>query len=240
MGAELAKLPVRTDGNNQGKPVPQGNGGQPPARPQPADRNSSSPRTPARPDPDARGSGNGGTAPAGKAEEKANAGLASVTGAPPVPETPKKKQRKPRAKKKEEPASFNAQQITALLVSISSIFASRQGFEMFAISEQEAETIANPLSNIIAKNENFAALGEHADGIALVTACIVVMLPRFMLFFEVRKQNKKKGELALVRTDRTDNKKGESATDNRKPVGNRSPQPAHDADGIFAAIPSVF
>jgi len=192
-------------------------------------------RTPA-----ATASGNtpAGTA-AGKTAEKAQSvGLASVT-PPPVPEAPKKKQqRKPRQKKQEQPTSFNAQQISALIVSVSAIAASRPDLEMFAISEMEAMQIATPLANMIAKNENLAGLGEHADAIALVTAAFVIMAPRLMIYFDRQKEKKLKaaGGMKLVRTD---TQKATGNGDSGK-AARSAPAPSEiDGNSIYAAMPPI-
>lgn len=242
MGAELAKLSGNPNGENRGNANPV----RPAAAPAPAgaaNRNSATRSTPARPAADARGSeprADGGKTPA---EKEGLSGLAVLNGAPPTPATPQKKQqRKPRAAKKKEPdTGFNTEQITALIVALSSIFASRPGLEMFMISETEAATIAKPLSNIIAKNENLAGLGEHADGIALVTACIVVMLPRVMLYMDNQKQKKiaASGGVQLVRTDKQ-NKSGQGSGNNRKPVEPSPGRTTNDVDGIFAVLPAVL
>ena len=191
-------------------------------------------RTPA-----AAGSGStpAGTA-AGAAEEKKVSGLAAVT-PPPVPETPKKKQRKPRQPKKQEtPSSFNADQITALIVSLSSIFATREGLEMFVISEMEARQIANPLANMIEKSEQLKGLSEHADGIALVTACVVIMLPRVMLYMDAQKQKKIKaaGGAKLVRTDTDERKSNANSRSTDRAVAHDT---ENDGNSIFAAMPSI-
>lgn len=240
MGNELAKLPVRTDGNNQGGINAQRTPAPTPTQPQRPDRDSNPARTPARTPAPARTADGAGTG-AGKAEEKKTAGLAVLTDAPPVPDTPKKqRKRKAPAKKKDEPQSFNAQQITALIVSISSIFASREGLEMFTLSELEAQQIATPLANIIAKNEKFSGVSEHADAIALVTACFVVMIPRFMLYFDAQKQKKLKAAGGVKLVDNRKNEKRESAGGAGKSAGVSTPQPAANDFSISASIPSIL
>lgn len=241
MGAESSKLPVRADGNNQGgvntqrTPAPA-----PAAQPQRPDRNSAAAGAGTRTPAPARTAD--GTAGAGKTqEEKKPAGLAVLTEAPPVPEAPKKQQRKKRTpKKKDEPTSFNAQQITALIVSISSIFASREGLEMFALSELEAQQIATPLANIIAKNEKLSGVSEHADAIALVTACFVVMVPRLKLYFDAQKQKKIKAAGGVRLVDNRKDEKRESAGNSGKPAGASTPQPAVDDFRLSSAIPSLI
>lgn len=241
MGNELAKLPVRPNGNSQGGTNPPQRPAAP-SRPNAADRNSAAAGTAARPAAAAAGSGAAAGAGSGAAEKEKFSGLAPVTDTPPIPEAPKKKQRKPRTntKKKEDNTSFNADQITALIVSLSSIFASRQGLEMFAITDIEARQIATPLSNIIAKNEKLNGMSEHADAIALVTACIVVMAPRFMLFFETQKQKKLKAAGGMKIVDKRKDENRESKGNDRKPTGTGSRSTENDVDGIFTSIPAII
>ena len=212
-----------------------GTGGSAPGKQ--ASRNSSSP-APGTGNAPAAGSGTpAGGKTAGTAEEKKVSGLASVT-PPPVPETPKKKQRKPRQKKQETPSSFNADQITALIVSMSSIVASRPGLDMFAISDMEAKQIATPLSNMIAKSEQLKQLSEHADALALVTACIVVMAPRIMLYLDAQKQKKLNaaGGVKLVRTDNENRKNDGSSSKSDRPAPRK---PENDVSGLYAAMPPI-
>lgn len=112
----------------------------------------------------------------------------------PLPNEPKtKKTKKTRSKKDNN--IVTVEQITALLVATSSIVASRENCQHWLITENEAKQIAEPLANIIAKNENLKALGEHADAIALVTACLMVFTPRIFTTVMLNKQNKPKKEI---------------------------------------------
>lgn len=187
--------------------------------------------------PTAGGSGTPAGKGTGTAEKEKLSGLASVT-PPPVPDTPKKKQRKPRQSKKQDTnTSFNADQISALIVSLSSIVASRPGLEMFAITDIEAKQIATPLANMIAKSEQLKALSEHADAMALVTACFVIMAPRIMLYFNQQKEKKLKaaGGAKLVRTD----EKAKTHGDHRESVRNTADAVSYDVSPLFAAIPAI-
>ena len=190
--------------------------------------------------------GTGGTAPAGgstggkaggKAEKEKTSGLASIN-PPPVPDSPKKKQRKPRQKKEDKSTTFNASQLSALIVSLSAIVASRPGLEMFVISEIEAQQIATPLANMIAKSEQLSQLSEHADALALVTATFVIMAPRMMMYFDAQKQRRLKaaGGVKLVRTDTQDAKSGR---DSGKPGEHSSRNTADDVPSFFAAMPPI-
>lgn len=227
MGEELA----RNNAVDRGLPAPPAAGGNRPERTDPDSRSRTAPAGRTETRTDSRPAAAGRTeAP----EKKKPVGVAEVT--PPVPAEPKKKQtRTPRKKKKEEPTAFNAEQITALMVSISTILASREGFEMFALSQLEAEQIATPLANMIAKSENLAGLGEHADAIALVTACIVIFAPKIMVYFDTQKKKKleRNGGVQLVRKEEP----------TKREHRNDSPKPAtaapNYANAVSSAIPSL-
>lgn len=156
----------------------------------------------------------------------------------PVPEKPKKgttkkEPRKPR-KKKTEP-TFGGDQLSALIVTISAIIASREGFEMFALSEIEAKQIAEPLANMIAKSEQLSKVSEHADAVALVTACIVIFVPRLMLYLDQQKKNKRKERPKLVRTDDA----GKSEKPDRQSsgkAGQPTPVNAHAVSSILSPL----
>lgn len=180
--------------------------------------------------------GTGGTGRTAE-KEKARTGVVLLKEeTAPIPETPKKKQtRKPR-KKKEITAGFNAEQISALIVSMSAIVASRDGFEMFALSKVEANQLANPIANMIAKSEKIGALAEHADAVALITASIVIFAPRIMMCLDAKKEKakRKKEGIKFVREEKpADAGSGNTArsnADNAKNVNH----------GISAAIPAIM
>lgn len=180
--------------------------------------------------------GTGGTGRTAE-KEKARSGVVLLKEeTAPVPETPKKKQtRKPR-KKKEITAGFNAEQISALIVSMSAIVASREGFEMFALSQVEANQLATPIANMIAKSEKIGALAEHADAVALITASIVIFAPRIMMCLDAKKEKakRKKEGIKFVReekpTDAGSRNISRSNADNAKNVDY----------GISAAIPAIM
>ena len=182
-------------------------------------------------------------APAGRTPEtgrkaeaqKARSGVLDVKEQLPTPEQPKKKTRAKRQKKSEQ-GNFTAEQVSALIVALSAIAASRPGLEMMLISKTEADTIATPLCNIIAKSERFKDLGEHTDAIALVTACLVVFAPRIILLANAAKEKKarEKAGVKIVRQE--------------KPVdagnGNESRKAAPHAEdngyGAITAIPCII
>ena len=179
-------------------------------------------------------SGNGDGA--GKAEEKKTSGLAPVTAA--VPETPKKKQqRKPRKAKKEE-SSFNAEQISALILSTSTIIASRPDMAVWALRPEEATQLATPIANMIQKSEALQKMGEYSDAIALVTASLVIFAPRAMVYHDQQKQKKAaKGVIKRVEKGKSESSNGKS--DGGSNERNSTNVPKHDSS-IFAAIPATI
>ena len=111
----------------------------------------------------------------------------------PTPEEKKEKKKETRGRKpKKDNALVTSEQISSLLIASSSILATREGFSHWLLSEAEANQIAEPLANIIAKNESLKALGEHADAIALVTACLMIFAPRIFTTVMINKSKPKK------------------------------------------------
>ena len=108
-------------------------------------------------------------------------------------EKPKTK-RKPRkvTKKKSDSNTIGADQISILITSLSAIVASRPNTAHWQLTPDESKSIAEPLAKIIEKNENLKNLGEHADALALVTACITVIAPRAILSVNMAKSEKEK------------------------------------------------
>lgn len=187
------------------------------------DSRTAAPAAPAaRTDGTAGTSGTAARTPAARAEEKEKlSGLAPVKSSPdeakaPAPNAPQKQQRRKKnpAKKQANNSGFNAEQISALILSVSTITASRPGLEMFALTQPEAMQIATPLANMIAKSEALSKAGEYSDAIALVTACLVVMVPRLLVYNDQQKKKKleKNGGLKIVREEKpgTGSNRGDS------------------------------
>ena len=201
MGEELAgKLELPTPENRRSAeppkpPVPRSGGtesGRAAGNPRPAD---------ARTRTDSARSGGDSRTP----EKEKVSGLAPVIEKPtkkesvPVPETPKKKQtRKPR-KKKEEPVSFNAEQISSLILSTSTIIAARPDMAIWMLNEQESMQLATPIANMIQKSEALQKMGEYADAVALVTAALVIFGPRAYMYHD--QQKKKKMEKGVIKNN---------------------------------------
>lgn len=237
MGAELAKQPgqlarppVRNPETERPDPRPRpGTGGpqQAAGNPRPAD-------SPAgKPGAGAGKTGNG----TGNPEKEKVLGLAPVTGtAAPAPEAPKKKQtRKPR-KKKEEPQTFNADQLSALILSVSAIVGSRPGMEVWTLRPEEAQQLATPIANMAAKSEKLQNMGEYADAISLVTASVVIFAPRAFVYHDQQKQKKiqNAGGVKLVRTD---HKEGKGTDSPKRTAGPNAATVAEHGPGLSDILP---
>lgn len=113
-------------------------------------------------------------------------------------EEPKKKPGRPAGTKKPAPAKnqkVDSTQIQLLLITMSGLLASRPGMEVWNLTTEEAKQIAEPLSKILAKNQALAnVVGEHADSFALVTACFMIFLPKFIMYQAMKPKKPKQGE----------------------------------------------
>ena len=148
----------------------------------------------------------------------------------PQEEKPKRTyNRKPKVK--EEP-SFDSKQFSALIVAISSMVASREGMAHWIITETEAEQIAKPLSNMIAKSESLKGLGEHADAFALATACIMIFAPRLIITLQTNKA--KKGDKKNVTGTVSGTNNGSKGTNSVKQVSGKN------ADTSSNVMPTLF
>ncbi|MBV2241165.1 hypothetical protein KQR57_22450 [Bacillus inaquosorum] len=99
--------------------------------------------------------------------------------------------RKEKRTKKKTAGNVDSSQLKMLLLTTSTIVASRPGMEDFALSPEEAEQICTPLANIMAKSEGVAGVAsEYADHIALLIACFTIFIPKFIMWKS--KQPKKK------------------------------------------------
>ena len=105
-----------------------------------------------------------------------------------------------------------------LLKTCFDIAGSREGQEIWKLSQKEAELIAEPLSTILNKNPVIGAVtSKYGDVIALVVAIATVLLPRLLVAWAARPQ-KKKGVQPYVATTKLDGKPKNPATS-----GNQSP-----------------
>lgn len=239
----MGKETERNNGQSSGLAVPPVPAGKPAGGPRP-EQNNRNPRTAGTPEAGTRINGSGGTRTGGTPEEKKVSGLAPVKETPtlpavPAPNEPQKKQKRKPRKKKEEPTTFNADQISGLILSASAIVASRPDMSIWALREEEAKQLATPIANMIAKSEKLQNMGEYADAISLVTASLVIFAPRTMMYAD--QQKKKKAERGVI-VDKRKEAKGNAG--NAKPAerdtGRTTSNGIEPAPSIFAAIPATI
>lgn len=151
------------------------------------------------------GTGTGGTGGSGagaaaeKEPGKKPAGLADVSQPEPVPvkpgevPEPKKPKARPKkvSKKKKAEQKIPAEQVDKLIVGMSQMVAAKPNCAHWAITEQEAHGISEPLCNILERSSLLEKMGENTDAIALVVACSTVFVPRIMLTASIRKEVKR-------------------------------------------------
>ena len=163
---------------------------------------------------------------------------------PTEPPTPKKaKQKRKRTKKNDKNDSvFNAEQITAIFMTASAILSNSETAKIFALSEAEAKQIAEPLANIIAKNDSLSGLAEHSDSIALVTACFMIFVPKLVIFFTIQKQKKvlKEKGVKIIKEDKTNVKTGKTSSDSGRVNRNDTSDNATNVNGTLSTLPSIM
>ncbi len=112
------------------------------------------------------------------------------------------KPKKVNKKKTEEPIPLDGESLKALIVTISTLVASRPGNEHWLLSEKEVESIIVPLNKMLAESELFKGAGAYSNQIALIIACITIFVPR--IFISINKASeKKKREVTGNATDTT-------------------------------------
>ena len=146
----------------------------------------------------------------------------------------KKKAEKAAAQAAQQPETFNAQQLTSLLVTLSTVLAARPGFEHWKLSEMEAKQIVEPLCNIIKNSTNIEDLGKYADHIALTIACVTIILPRAIVTLQqmAKEKKAKKEVIKVVKTGAITENAGNNGGEHH---AGKSDDP-NDVDNILADL----
>jgi hypothetical protein len=140
---------------------------------------------------------------------------------PKSPAAPKKSSSK---KRKDVQYEFKKEQLAVLIKSTFDIIGSREGLEIWKLSQKESETIADPLCGLMAKNPFLDRItSEYGDWIALVVALGTIIVPRAFVMWAAKPKKKE-----VVKPYVTIEKP------NEKPRGN-APQPVDRGDKGRAA-----
>jgi hypothetical protein len=96
-------------------------------------------------------------------------------------------------KRKDVTNDLSKQQISVLLKTTFDIMGSRPGLELWKISQQESDLIADPLAQLLNKNPFVSGLtNKYGDYIALIAALCTVVLPRLFVQMATKKEKNKK------------------------------------------------
>ena len=106
-------------------------------------------------------------------------------------------------------------QIETLIKTISVMVSSRQGQEHWMLLDSEVKALAEPITNILKDSNAFSSISEHSNAVALVIACITIILPRTIKSIsdiskkkKERKEVKKNVEPRRSKTKNISNDKG--------------------------------
>ena len=87
-------------------------------------------------------------------------------------------------------------QIETLIKTVSVMVSSRPGQEHWLLLDSEVKAIAEPLTNILKDSNAFNSISEHSNAVALVIACITIILPRTIKSItDISKKKKKEKEV---------------------------------------------
>ena len=135
------------------------------------------------------------------------------------------KPKKVNTKKVKEVIDTN--QIETLIKTISVMVSSRQGQEHWLLLDSEVKAIAEPLTNILKDSNAFNSISEHSNAVALVIACITIILPRTIKSItDISKKKKKEKEVkknAELRGSKTKN-----ITNDKRNNGNTTANDTHN------------
>ena len=87
-------------------------------------------------------------------------------------------------------------QIETLIKTISVMVSSRPGQEHWLLLDSEVKALSEPLTNILKDSNAFSSISEHSNAVALVIACITIILPRTIKSVtDLSKKKKKEKEV---------------------------------------------
>lgn len=138
----------------------------------------------------------------GKAEKTKPVELAVLNEETP----PEVKQDKPKRKAKKKTAPPQTDSLNTLILTGSTIIASRQGWEHWQLSPEEVQSISTPLMGVLNDCGLLEKVTENSNALALVTACAMVFTPRVII--SVQKSKKKVKKIERRNTEVTGNQSG--------------------------------
>ena len=117
-------------------------------------------------------------------------------------------------------------QIETLLKTVSVMISSRKGQEHWLLLDSEVKAIAEPLTNILKDSNAFSSISEHSNAVALVIACITIILPRTIKSVtDINAKKKKKRELLKnveLRTSKRKNITNDTRNNRNTPANDKN------------------
>ncbi|WP_336771460.1 hypothetical protein [Bacillus bombysepticus] len=117
-----------------------------------------------------------------------------------------------RSRGKAKAPSMEILQLKPILMTVSQMVATREGFEVWALSETEINTLCEPIENMLAKTAALEKVGENSDAIALAIACFTIFIPKFLMWNATRKQKKKQVVTNYARPNQITGNSGRNET----------------------------
>jgi hypothetical protein len=108
--------------------------------------------------------------------------------------TKKKTTTAPKRKtKKDVQSELKKEQLAVLIKTIFDVMATRPGFEVWKLSQEESILLSDPLANILNKNPMIDKIAsEYGDYIALIVAIGTIIIPRVMMQVKSRPKKEEK------------------------------------------------
>ena len=153
------------------------------------------------------GTGTGGTGGTTASKEKVISTMVDVEEEKRLERNRKRRERyaKQKAEGTQKPKKVNTKkakevidttQIETLIKTISVMVSSRPGQEHWLLLDSEVKAISEPLTNILKDSNAFSSISEHSNAVALVIACITIILPRTIKSItDISKKKKKEKEV---------------------------------------------
>ena len=153
------------------------------------------------------GTGTGGTGGKTTTEKEVVSGLVDVEEEKRLERNRKRRERyaKQKAEGTQKPKKVNSKktkevietsQIETLIKTVSVMVSSRPGQEHWLLLDSEVKALAEPLTNILKDSNAFSSISEHSNAVALVIACITIILPRTIKSItDISKKKKKEKEV---------------------------------------------
>lgn len=146
----------------------------------------------------------------------------------------------PRPKGKAKAPSMEILQLKPILMTVSQMVATREGFEIWALSEVEIHTLCEPIENMLAKTSALEKVGENSDAIALAIACFTIFIPKFLMWQATRKQKKAQVVTNYARPNPTTGTSGRNETGkigaSPKPSGGQAAVSSQNFGGDISSL----